>query len=246
MMIGVTDDNKKIEFSNSRLKPVERTSTASVVAKQLLEELAKEQFASGTRFPSEREMADTLGVGRSTLREAMAALDLLGIIEVRPGSGSYLKADSSALLPQALKWGLMLGQPEVQDLVEVREHLELLAASLAAKRATKDDLLRLQRIVERMKEPSRTVEEFVEADLAFHLELATIAGNSVLKSLLESIRSLLWAWFERTLRVEGTMQETSKEHEAVFSAIKKRSPEDAVGAMKLLMDNADKRLKETL
>jgi GntR family transcriptional repressor for pyruvate dehydrogenase complex len=97
-----------------------------------------------------------------------------------------------------------------------------------------------------MNEPSRTVEEFVEADLAFHLELATIAGNSVLKSLLESIRSLLWAWFERTLRVEGTMQETSKEHEAVFSAIKKRSPEDAVGAMKLLMDNADKRLKETL
>jgi GntR family transcriptional regulator, transcriptional repressor for pyruvate dehydrogenase complex len=173
-------------------------------------------------------------------------LDLLGIIEVRPGSGSYLKADSSELLPQALKWGLMLGQPEVQDLVEVREHLELLAASLAAKRATDDDVRRLQSIVDRMKEPSTTVEEFVDADLAFHLETATIAANSVLKSLLESIRSLLWAWFERTLRVDGTMQETSKEHEAVFHAIKKRSPDEAVKAMKLLMDNADKRLKETL
>src|SRR5580693_7919244 len=117
-----TKMTNKIEFTNARLKHVERTSTASIVARQLLDELAKENFVSGTRLPSEREMADTLGVGRSTLREAMAALDLLGIIEVRPGSGSYLKADSSALLPQALKWGLMLGQPEVQDLVEVREH----------------------------------------------------------------------------------------------------------------------------
>jgi GntR family transcriptional repressor for pyruvate dehydrogenase complex len=237
---------KKIEFTSSRLKPVVRTSTASVVAKQLLDELAKEQFVSGTRLPSEREMADTLGVGRSTLREAMAALDLLGIIEVRPGSGSYLKADSSRLLPQALEWGLMLGRPEVQDLVEVREHLELLAASLAAKRATDEDVARLEVHLDLMRGPSTTVEEFVEADIGFHIETATIARNSVLESLLLSIRSLLRVWFERTLRVEGTMEETVKEHEAVFEAIKKRSPGDAQRRMKVLMDKADKRLKETL
>jgi DNA-binding FadR family transcriptional regulator len=63
---------------------------------------------------------------------------------------------------------------------------------------------------------------------------------------LESIRSLLHAWFERTLRVEGTMKETVKEHEAVYNAIKKRSPADAERAMKVLMDKADKRLKDTL
>jgi GntR family transcriptional repressor for pyruvate dehydrogenase complex len=131
--------SNKIEFT-PRLKPVQRPSTATIVARQLLDELAKENFVSGTRLPSEREMADAMGVGRSTLREAMAALDLLGIIEVRPGSGSYLKADSAQLLPQALKWGLMIGTPEAQDLVEVREHLELLAASLAAKRASDEDL----------------------------------------------------------------------------------------------------------
>lgn len=96
---------KQSEFTRERLKPVERISTASVVARQLLDELAKEQFVSGTRLPSEREMADTLGVGRSTLREAMAALDLLGIIEVRPGSGSYLKADSSSTLPRPSSGG---------------------------------------------------------------------------------------------------------------------------------------------
>jgi DNA-binding FadR family transcriptional regulator len=237
---------KKIEFTNARLKHVERTSTASIVARQLLDELAKDNFVSGTRLPSEREMADTLGVGRSTLREAMAALDLLGIIEVRPGSGSYLKADSAQLLPQALKWGLMLGTPEVQDLVEVREHLELLAASLAAKRASDEDVSRLEVHLQRMRAPSPTLDDFVEADIAFHMETAVIAGNSVLQGLLESIRSLLHAWFERTLRVEGTMKETVKEHEAVYNAIKKRSSADAERAMKVLMDKADKRLKDTL
>ncbi|HTX00466.1 MAG TPA: GntR family transcriptional regulator, partial [Acidimicrobiales bacterium] len=84
---------KQLDFTNSGFKRVERTSIASVVARQLLEELSRENLDSGTRLPSERELATTLGVARSTLREAMAALDLLGIIEVRPGSGSYLRAD---------------------------------------------------------------------------------------------------------------------------------------------------------
>jgi GntR family transcriptional repressor for pyruvate dehydrogenase complex len=239
-------ESPKVAFSNSRLKPVERVSTASVVARQLLEELGKDQLVSGTRLPSEREMADTLGVGRSTLREAMAALDLLGIIEVRPGSGSYLKADSSQLLPQALSWGLGLGRPEIQHLVEVREHLELLAASLAAKRATKDDLKRLRAHVDRMVSAGDDVEQFVEADIAFHIETAVIAQNSVLEGILTSIRSLLHAWFERTLSVEGTMDATAPEHEAVFDAIEAHDPAAAEQAMKVLMDNADARLKKTL
>ncbi len=242
----MADSKKKIAFSNTRLKPIERTSTASVVARQLLEELAKEDFVSGTRLPSEREMADTLGVGRSTLREAMAALDLLGIIQVRPGSGSYLKADSSQLLPQALQWGLMLAQPGVQDLVEVREHLELLAASLAAARASEEDVERLQVHLDQMRAPEISIEEFVEADIAFHLETAMIARNTVLQALLEGIRTLLRAWFDRTLRVEGTMKATIKEHEAVFEAIARHSPADAEKRMRQLMRRADRRLKETL
>lgn len=238
--------NKKIEFSNSRLKPIDRTSTASMVARQLLEELAKDNFVSGTRLPSERELADTLGVGRSTLREAMAALDLLGIIQVRPGSGSYLRTDSSQLLPQALQWGLMLAQPGVQDLVEVREHLELLAASLAAIRASDEDLKRLKAHLDQMRAPGTTVEDFVEADIAFHLETAVIARNTILEALLEGIRSLLRVWFDRTLRVEGTMSATIKEHEAVFDAIARHSPTDAERRMRQLMQRADRRLKETL
>jgi DNA-binding FadR family transcriptional regulator len=180
------------------------------------------------------------------MREALAALDVLGLLDVRPGSGTYLAADSSELLPQAIKWSLMLGRPRTRDLVEVREYLEVLTARLAAERATDDDIARLRETVVAMRDAGQDVDAFVKADLAFHFEAARIAGNSVLQDILYSIRSLLTAWFDRTLRVPGTIAETLVEHEAVFEAVATRSPEVAEQRMKTLMDAADLRLKRSI
>jgi len=228
------------------LSPIVRHSTVGAVAKQLLDHLTTGNFAPGTRLPPERALAASLGVGRSTVREAMAALDVLGIIEVRPGSGAYLTSDSSELLPQAIKWSLMLGQPQTRDLVEVREHLEVLSARLAAARATDDGVARLEKHVVGMREAHGDVGAFVAADMGFHFEIAQLAGNSVLQDILQSISSLLHVWFDRTLRVPGTIEATLAEHEAVFEAIRERSPERAEHLMKDLMDMADLRLNKTL
>lgn len=228
------------------LSPVVRYSTVGAVAKQLLDHLSSGNFSPGTRLPPERSLATSLGVGRSTVREAMAALDVLGIIEVRPGSGAYLTSDSSGLLPQAIKWSLQLGQPRTRDLVEVREYLEVMAAKLAADRADADDIKRLEEYVTEMRVAGDDVDAFVTADLSFHFEMARIAGNTVLQDILHSIRSLLTVWFDRTLRVPGTIEETLIEHVAVFEAIRTRSPEEAEKRMKELMDNADKRLHQVV
>ncbi|MEV0354153.1 GntR family transcriptional regulator [Nonomuraea sp. NPDC050680] len=88
------------------------------IARQLLSQLLSGHLAPGTRLPSERQLSETLGVGRSTVREALKALDVLGIIEVRQGDGTYLRQSTSSLLPSAIEWGLMLGQPQVLDLIE--------------------------------------------------------------------------------------------------------------------------------
>lgn len=226
--------------------PVERYSTVGAVAKQLLAHLTAGNFAPGTRLPAERTLAASLGVARSTLREAMAALDVLGIVEVRPGSGSYLTSDSSELLPQAIKWSLLLGQPRTRDLIEVREYLEVVTARLAAARATDEGIARLRVHVDGMRAARGDVAAFVKADIAFHLEAAQIAGNSVLQDILHSVRSLLQVWFDRTLRVPGTLEETLLEHEAVFEAISSKSPELAEERMKALMDAADERLSRSM
>src|SRR6478609_7896904 len=153
--------------AGARIAPVARYSAVGAVAKQLLDHLTTGNFAPGTRLPPERSLATSLGVGRSTLREAMAALDVLGIIDVRPGSGAYLTSDSAGLLPQAIKWSLMLGQPRTRDLVEVREYLEVVTAKLAASRASDGDIERLGACVVAMRDAGDDVDAFVTADLAF-------------------------------------------------------------------------------
>jgi GntR family transcriptional regulator, transcriptional repressor for pyruvate dehydrogenase complex len=230
----------------ARLAPVARQSTVGAVAKQLLDHLTSGNYSPGTRLPPERQLANSLGVGRSTLREALAALDVLGLLDVRPGSGTYLAADSSELLPQAIKWSLTLGQPRTRDLVEVREYLEVVTARLAAERATDDDIARLEETVVAMRDAGGDVDAFVKADLAFHFEAARIAANTVLQDILHSIRSLLAVWFDQTLRVPGTIEATLVEHEAVYEAIATRSPDLAERRMKALMDAADVRLTDTI
>jgi DNA-binding FadR family transcriptional regulator len=232
--------------ASARIAPVARYSTVGTVARQLLDHLTSGNYPVGTRLPPERSLATSLGVARSTLREAMAALDVLGIVEVRPGSGAYLTSDSAGLLPQAIKWSLMLGQPRTRDLVEVREYLEVFTAKLAADRASDDDIDGLGKYVAAMRDAGDDVDAFVAADLAFHFDMARIAGNTVLQDILHSIRSLLQVWFDRTLRVPGTIAETLVEHEAVYEAIRTRSPDEAERRMKELMDAADARLKRTL
>ncbi|HET6738061.1 MAG TPA: FCD domain-containing protein [Kribbella sp.] len=232
-------------FVRTRFRPVERLSAASLVARQLLEQLGADQVPVGARLPSERDLAQMLGVGRSTLREAIAALELVGLVEVRPGSGSYLRADSTQLLAQTLQWSLALGEPEIGDLVEVREELELLAARLATARADSEQIGRLRGHVEQMHAAGNDIDAFVQADVAFHLEIATIARNVVLESLLKSLQSLLADWFERTLRVPGTIEATLGEHDAVFEAIQKGDPDAAAAAMATLMTAADHRVRRS-
>lgn len=222
-----------------------RESAVTEIARQLLGQLLGGQLTPGTRLPSERQLAQTLGVGRSAIREALKALDVLGIIEVRQGDGTYLKQDSSDLLPQAIEWGLMLGQPRTRDLIEARRHIEETIARLAGLRA--DDALteRLRADMAAMR-AAPTTQEFVEADIAFHLTLAEAAGNSVLADVLSSIRALLRVWIRRAIDEAGTTDTTCTEHQRILDAVVAHDPDAAAAAMHAHMEAASRRLEDSL
>ena len=135
--------------------PIRRDSPVSQVARRLLDEVTAGH--AGARLPSERRLAESLGVGRSAIREAIAVLEVLGLVEVRVGSGTYVRGTISDLLPQAIDWGLMLGERHTRDLVETRRHLEAITARLAAQRATDDDVARLRQRLDRMRETAQSV-----------------------------------------------------------------------------------------
>ncbi|GLY88813.1 FadR/GntR family transcriptional regulator [Actinoallomurus iriomotensis] len=227
------------------LSAPQRESAVVDIARQLLSQLLSGQLSPGTRLPSERQLAESLAVGRSTIREALKALDVLGIIEVRQGDGTYLKQSTSSLLPSAIEWGLMLGQPQVLDLIEARRHIETIIAGLAAERADDQAVAELAEHLEEMRAAPDSA-AFVEADVAFHLTLANAAGNSVLNDILGSIRSLLRVWIRRAIHEVGSTDTTIAEHAAILTAVRERVPEAAAEAMRAHMRAAGARLERSL
>jgi GntR family transcriptional repressor for pyruvate dehydrogenase complex len=232
---------------SSTLQPVDRSreTLVSEITRKLLEYLLSGDVQPGDRLPSERNLSETLGVGRSVVREALKSLTVLGLIDVRQGDGTYLKRTDSELLPQAIEWGLLLGARQMTDLIEARHLLEVLLAGLAAERRDDASLERLRHwagIMERTKDP----EEFVAADIAFHLEVAAAAKNESLLQIMKSIRSLLQVWISRVIHTAGSAGPTWGEHAAVLLAVEERDPVAARAAMEAHMEGATQRLEQTL
>ncbi|PRY62499.1 FadR/GntR family transcriptional regulator [Glycomyces artemisiae] len=217
------------------------SSPVSEVARQLLDLFTSGSIEPGTRLPAERQLATTLGVGRSAVREALAALELLGIVDVRPGSGTYLRGTASELLPQTLRWGLLIGRRKTDELLELRSGLEIYVARLAASNATEDDLAALAGHVARMRE-SEDLAAFAEADRDFHNGLARAAGNEVLIDLLDVVRSLLQVYADRAVSGDEEARTALDEHDAILRAVTSRDHDAAASAMAVHMATASIRL----
>lgn len=230
------------------VEPIRREPMAAEVARRLVDYLLSGGIEPGSRIPSERQLAEAFGVGRSAVREAIAALSLIGLIEVRHGDGTYLKRPESPLLPQVVEWGLLLGEKRTADLIEARQKIEVDIAGLAAQRRTDDDVVELGRFLARMERESRPdgdATTFVEADVAFHLRLAETARNSALRDVLSGIQALLRAWIGRVIS-EGHREASYREHVPILAAVEARDAAAAEAAMDAHMHSAARRLQVTL
>jgi GntR family transcriptional repressor for pyruvate dehydrogenase complex len=227
------------------LNAIESVSVVTAVTRRLLDYFTSGEVDQGGRLPSERQLALSLGVGRSAVREALAALELLGVVTVRPGSGTYLRSGAAELLPQTLSWGLQLSRPRTRELVEVRHALEVEAARLAAGRMDAAAVAGLEEALGAMRAHREDLEQFVEADMRFHQLLASGAGNPTLADLLTTVRSLIRVWVERAVSDTAHTSLTLSEHEAVMVAVRAGSPDEAAAAMSRHMTSAAQRLLAT-
>jgi GntR family transcriptional regulator, transcriptional repressor for pyruvate dehydrogenase complex len=226
--------------------PEERPDLVVSLARSLIRFLLSEEVKPGDRLPSERQLAEITGVGRSAVREALKALSLLGIVQVRQGDGTYLKRAESTLLPDVIEWGLLLGERKIRDIIEVRAELEIVGARWAASRRTDADIARLKAEVETMAASSHDLDTFRKGDVGFHLALAKATHNEILISMLSSMHSLLDVWSRRTLQGIADLSGFYEEHRAVFQEILRGEPEAAAHAMEAHMRAALERLRVTL
>ena len=214
----------------------------SEVARKLMDLFTGGSIAPGTRLPPERQLASTLGVGRSAVREALAALEILGIVDVRPGSGTYLRGTASELLPQTLRWGLLIGERNTAELLELRSGLEIYVARLAAARASDAAKAALAEHVGRMRGSVADLTAFARADLGFHNALAAAAGNKVLIDQLQVVRSLLQVYADRAVHDEEAARVALDEHNRVHRAVRDGDQDAAASAMAVHMATASARL----
>ncbi|MCS5722549.1 FadR family transcriptional regulator [Herbiconiux sp. CPCC 203407] len=215
------------------------------IARALIDYIRAGHVGPGEKLPSERQLSESLGVGRSTIREALKSLGLLGLIEFRHGGGTYYRGADSDLLPRVIEWGLLLGERHTTDLVEARQHLERITSGLAAQRRDDHDLLVIGTALDAMRD-ARTTEQFVDADVAFHLAIADASGNVALANMLKSIAALLRVWIHRVMDAESSFEVSYLEHVPVLAAIREGDPVAATAAMESHMDRASGRLLSTL
>lgn len=215
------------------------------IARAILDYILSGHVGPGEKLPSERQMSESFGVGRSTIREALKSLGLLGLVEFRHGGGTYFRGAESDLLPRVIEWGLLLGERHTTDLVEARQHLERITTGLAAERRTDDELNRIRSAFEQMS-AATTTDEFVDADVAFHLAIADASGNVALANMLKSIAALLHVWIHRVMDAEPTFAPSLLEHRPVLTAIEASDAPAASAAMEEHMTRASARLVATL
>lgn len=179
------------------------------------------QLRPGDRLPPEAQLGEQLGVSRSSLREAVKALEVIRVLDVRRGDGTYVTSLEPRLLLEALSFVIDLHVDQsVLEIFEVRRLLEPAVASVAAGALTDESLAHLTRMIDEV-DVDGPVEDLVSHDLAFHQRIVDAAGNTYLSSLFDTLqngteRARIW----RGITQEGAAERTISEHRAILHALR--------------------------
>ncbi|MEU2731478.1 FadR/GntR family transcriptional regulator [Streptomyces griseoviridis] len=201
----------------------------------------------GDRLPREGELAADLGLSRNSLREAVRALSLIRILDVRQGDGTYVTSLDPQLLLEALSFVVDFHRDDtVLEFLAVRRILEPAATAMAAPRISEGQLDALQAQLDRLG-AAPSVEELVAADLDFHRGIVRGSGNTVLCSLLDGLsgpttRARIW----RGLTQEDAVAGTLREHRAILAALRDRDAEAARSWATVHIASVEQWLRSTL
>jgi GntR family transcriptional repressor for pyruvate dehydrogenase complex len=178
------------------------------------------ELKPGDRLPPENQLSEALGLSRSSLREAVKALELIRVLDVRRGDGTYVTSLTPSLLLDAMSFVVDIHQDaSVLELFEVRRILEPAAAALATPRVTAADVQHLRALLTQV-DGTTSVDDLVAHDIVFHRHICELSGNAYLTRLLDTLSgSTLRARVWRGLTEDGSVERTLTEHRAIVDAL---------------------------
>jgi len=219
--------HKPSQNSGVQLEPMPRTTLSEALFEKLVGHVVNGDWKEGDRIPSERELSEQLGIGRASLREALKALELLGMVESRVGDGTFV-CPRSDFLSRPLLWAITgADHSELRELMEARLVLEENIAAFAAERATAEELRKIEAAIEEMRAQVNDAVGSFESDMRFHVAIAEAAHNQILSNADQLVRNLVKQWILLKHKVPGSAAKSLRHHERIYDAILHRDPERA-------------------
>lgn len=218
------------------LKKVSKNTVAAQVINQLTALIRDGKIKPGEKLPSEREMAAQLGVSRPPLREAIRVLEYTDILETRYGQGIYVKNTEIPMESDSV-FSRLISQYTIEELIEMRQVVELATVRLATERATAEDLEHLKAIQKRTEKSVGDMEAFIACDFEFHSAIAEATGNAMMLKTVQMVRWLMEQFNRELLLKEDFQIGVCKQHAEVLENLSKRDPGSAVAAMEKHLDN---------
>ena len=223
------------------LKPVSRVTLGEQVTDQLAGQISEGRWRPGDKLPPEGDLCATLGIGRSTLREALKSLAFVGMVQMRPGEGTFVLDRTQLLVDRIRANGVLKTEKELQDVGEARLILETELAALAAERLDPADLDKLEELLEQMKQSlDGKGRAYAILDVEFHLAVARCSKNQLLNELLTPIRSVLQEFIAKSQELPGITLEAHEHHTKILAAIRQCNPEKARRAMRAHLQTCGK------
>jgi GntR family transcriptional repressor for pyruvate dehydrogenase complex len=213
----------------------EKASVCEDIIERIKAMVRESRYRPGAKIPSERELAEQLGVSRPSVREALRTLAFLGVLETRHGSGTQIADSSANLLRASFEFVMLFEEPTVFELYETRELIEVYLAGRAAENRTPDDLAEIESALQGMRETVASPQWMTDSNVRFHGAVAAAAHNPVLGRFMRCLQDGIRACIEATYPGVRNWEHTYGIHEQIYEAIRRQNPADARRAMTIHM-----------
>lgn len=225
---------------NSSIEPIMKPKPIKIQRKRLSDQvieylislIAGGQLNPGDKLPPEPQLMEQLGVGRSSIREAIGALELIGLLVVRPGDGTHVADSTGEIRPRSVGLSLItIGQEKVRELVETRTEIEQSIAMLAAERANAEDIKNIKRHHQKLIQAKKAGRSLITPDLEFHTAIANACHNSIMVRFFIELHQPIRHWMAQKAKYDWGFDRVVEDHEQILKAIESGDPEGAKLAM---------------
>jgi len=235
--------------SSLELRKIKPKKIYEEVSEILYEKIRAGVLKPGDRLDSVEQLAEQLQVSRSAIREALSALKAMGLIEIKQGSGTFVKSIQPSQLDFPLSTAILTNKQDVAHLLEVRKIIEMGAAASAAIHRTDEDIQAMIQILDEMKRVQGDGELGEKVDFQFHAAISKASHNPLLATILDQVSGLMIETMKETRRIwlyskKTTSEQLYDEHMQIFLAIKQQNEELAKHAMTSHLSNVEKVLMQ--